>query len=35
MSDLESEIIGFTVVAIVVIALAVFSQKLQNKYKNK
>ena len=31
MSDLENELIGFVIVAIVVIALAFLSQKLQNR----
>jgi len=31
MSDLENELIGFVIVAIVVIALAFLTQKLQNK----
>lgn len=31
MSDLENELIGFVIVAIVVIALAFLTQKLQNR----
>lgn len=31
MSDFENELIGFVIVAIVVIALAFLTQKLQNK----
>ena len=31
MSDLENELIGFFIVAIVVIALAFLTQKLQNR----
>ncbi len=31
MSDLQSEIIGFLIVSIVIIALAFLTQKLQNK----
>ena len=31
MSDLESELVGFVIVAIVVIALAFLTQKLQNR----
>ena len=31
MSDFENELIGFVIVAIVVIALAFFTQKLQNR----
>ncbi len=32
MEDLISEIIGFTIVAAVVVLLAYFTKKLQNKY---
>ena len=31
MSDFENELIGFVIVAIVVIALAFLTQKLQNR----
>jgi hypothetical protein len=31
VSDLESELVGFVIVAIVVIALAFLTQKLQNR----
>ncbi len=33
MSDLQSELIGFIIVSIVIIALAFLTQKLQNKNK--
>lgn len=35
MSDLESEIIGFAIVAIVVIGLAFLVQKIQNRVDNE
>ena len=35
MSDFISEIIGFTIVALVVIMLAFFTSKLEKKYKNE
>lgn len=33
MEDLISEIIGFIIVSVVVILLAYFTKKLQNKYE--
>jgi len=35
MSDLQSELIGFAIVTAVVIMLAFFTKKLEDKYKNK
>ncbi len=35
MNDFQSEIIGFCIVAIVVIMLAFFTSKLEKKYNNK
>jgi len=35
MSDLISEIIGFSIVTIVVIMLAYFTKKMQDKYKEE
>ena len=33
MSDLQGEIIGFIIVALVVIMLAYFTKKMEDKYK--
>lgn len=35
MNDFISELIGFVIVAIVVIMLAYFTSKLEKKYKDK
>ncbi len=35
MSNIQSELIGFTIVAIVVIMLAFFTSKLEKKYKDE
>jgi ABC-type uncharacterized transport system permease subunit len=35
MDDFQSELIGFTIVAIVVIMLAFFTSKLEKKYKDE
>jgi len=35
MSDLQSEIIGFSIVTLLVIFLAVLTKITQNKYNNK
>lgn len=35
MSNFQSELIGFTIVAIVVIMLAFFTSKLEKKYKDE
>mgnify|MGYP001310421748 CR=1 FL=1 len=35
MNDLISELIGFSIVTIVVIMLAYFTSKLEKKYKDK
>jgi hypothetical protein len=35
MSDLQSELIGFSIVAIVVIMLAFFTLKMEQKYKDE
>jgi len=35
MSDLQSEIIGFSVVTVLVVFLAILTKITQNKYKNK
>lgn len=34
MSDLQSEIIGFTVITIVVLMLAFLTKKMEDRYKN-
>ena len=33
MTDLQGEIIGFIIVAVIVIMLALFTKKMEDKYK--
>ena len=35
MNDLQSELIGFSIVAIVVIMLAFFTSKMEKRYKDE